>query len=424
MYTTLTRLSWPCLRILPWTRLRKGKEIKGRTEERFGKTNTPRPQGKIIWIHAASNGEALSALPLVNYLINLPSAPTILMTTMTVTAASLITQRTNSDNVIHQFIPYDHPAWIKRFHAHWSPDMVVWIESELWPNHLKAIQSLKIPTVLLNARLSDKSLRRWHHASQWFRNLMNTFTIILAQTERDKNNIESLGVTNVSVKGNLKDLSLPLPFDEFALQDLKNCIGKRPTLLYASTHDPEEEAACEIHSKLKAKFPDLLTIIVPRHPKRGHDIALTCKNNGYDVALRSLKMSPQIATDIYIADTLGELGVFYSLCSITFIGNSLGCKPGGGHNLLEPAWFDCAIVSGDDLHNFSVLAQEMPEVNACKIIHDKNDLYTTLKVLLEDIALQNTLASNALKYVASKQESGLKEIIKAIQPSCKSAGLL
>lgn len=424
IYTSLTRLSWPILRILPHIRARQNKELNTRINERFGQSSIQKTSSKIIWIHGASNGEILSALPLVDYLINLPSKPTILMTTMTVTGANLVSKRTDPERVIHQFIPYDYPEWISRFHKNWAPDMVIWIESELWPNHLKYIRKNNIPAVLLNARLSDKSVRNWKKVQTSFHQMMSAFQIILAQTERDKTNLNMLGINHVLVESNLKDLSLPLPVDNYALKDLQSCKGNRPILLYGSTHDPEEKMAYDIHQKLKISFPSLLTIIVPRHPKRGENIATALNKEGASIALRSLKMSPRTNTDFYIADTLGELGLFYSLSDIVFVGNSMGCNPGGGHNLLEPAWFNCAIVSGDSLHNFSVQAQEMPAVNACRIVSSNEELYETFKVLLTNKNIQATLAHNAYTYVKDKQAIGLQHITNAIEPSCKKAGLL
>ena len=426
IYSSLTRLSWPYLRLLPILRERHGKEIKMRLKERFGVSNKTRTSGRLIWIHAASNGEALSALPLIEQLSSLPTAPHILLTTMTVTAADLVEKRTNSSAVTHQFIPYDHKKWIANFHKKWAPDMVIWIESELWPNHLRHIKDNNIPAVLMNARLSERSLKRWGLATTYFKSLLSCFNQILAQTERDKNNLNQLGIDNVILKGNLKDYSPPLPYDDHALTDLKNCIGSRKTILFASTHAPEENIALNLHQILKRDFSDLLTIIVPRHPARGQGLAKHFNDNyaQLNIALRSLKMSPRPKTDIYIADTLGELGIFYEFCSIAFIGNSLKTNPGGGHNLLEPAWFNCAVVTGNNLHNFSVQAIEMPENNSCKIINNEEELYTTVKSLLEDDLLRNTLSKNAFQYVSKKQALGLDKIFKSIEPTCKMAGLL
>jgi 3-deoxy-D-manno-octulosonic-acid transferase len=417
-------MSAPILKLWAYKRARDGKEIACRISERFGQSMRERPSGKIIWIHAASNGEALSALPLIEYLCTLPSAPRILMTTMTVTAAHLIASRTDMDRVIHQFIPYDNPAWIEHFHGRWQPDMAIWVESELWPNHLAELKKREIPAVLLNARLSDKSLKKWMKAKLFFQSMMKVFDIVLAQTKRDENHLKSLGLENIQTKGNLKDYAPALPHDAHALTDIENGIGGRPVVLYASTHAPEEDIAFGIHHNLKKIIPDLLTIIVPRHPKRGEELANDMNRDDINIARRSLKMSIRRDTDIYIADTLGELGLFYAACPIVFVGNSLGTKPGGGHNLLEPAWFQCAILSGNDLHNFSILADEMPKANACKIVSDRHELENCIRDLLNNSDTVHQMADNAYDYVSQKQEIGMKDILAAIEPTCKKAGIL
>ncbi len=424
LYSSLTSLSWPLLKGLGSIRVQKGKEIKSRLSERYGISKIKRPDGNLIWIHAASNGEALSALPLIDYFQNLDHPPHILITTMTVTSAQLIQKRTVPDHVTHQFIPYDHPKWIEKFHDHWHPDMVIWIESELWPNHLKAIKDKNIPSMLLNARLSDKSVKRWAIARLWFQNMLSCFDTILAQTHRDADNLKSLGIETVETRGNLKDLSPALPFDIHAADDIRAVIESRPCLLFASTHDPEEGIALEIHQRLKTDFPNLLSIIVPRHPKRGESIANELSKSGLNIARRSLKMSRRMDTDIYVADTIGELGLFYHLCPIVFVGNSMGTKPGGGHNLLEPAWHQCAIVSGDDLHNFSIQASEMPKQNACLIVNNNDELYNKFKILLNDYNLKLELSNNAQTYAINKYNDGMESIIEAIKPTCQKAGIV
>lgn len=425
IYKILSLLAWPALRVLPTLRLRDGKEIKGRTTERFGTPTSLRPDGKIVWFHAASNGEALSAIPLIHAFLEKNPDLNILITTMTVTAANLVDRRLGGDErIIHQFIPYDHPSWIKKFHKHWHPNMAVWVESELWPNHLNTLKENNIPAVLVNARLSDKSVKRWFWVQDFFQGMMVCFNTILAQTSRDRDNLNILGLDNIQSVGNLKDMAPALPFDPVAADDIRGVIEARTCILFASTHDPEEEIARDIHIELKKQNPDLLTIIIPRHPKRGEAIASELNKGDLNIARRSLKMSPRMDTDIYVADTLGEMGLFYHLCPIVFVGNSMGTKPGGGHNLMEPAWFDCAILSGDDLHNFSIQADEMPQDNACIIVRNADELSNKLKELINNPDVKINLQQNAKSYVQHKQSSGLSAILDAIDPTCKNAGIL
>lgn len=416
----------PLLKTLPYRRVKYGKEIKTRIPERFGSPNINRPDGPLIWIHGASNGEILSIIPLVEYLKSLPSAPHILITTMTVTAAKLLEQRLGKDDYTHQFIPYDHPLWIKRFHNHWKPDFVIWVESELWPNHLGELKKRNIPSVLLNARLSDKSAKTWAKFKSFFESTTSCFDVILAQSDPDKQRLQSLGLSQTQYIDNLKNMAAPLPYDPVAADDIRGVIESRPTILYASTHTPEEQMAFDIHQSLKQKYPDLLTIIVPRHPKRGEELTNNFASQHPDlhIALRSLKMSPRINTDIYIADTLGEMGLFYHLCPVVFVGNSIGTNPGGGHNLLEPAWHGCAIISGDSLFNFSDQEKEMPQHHALNIVSSAQELEKTLDDLLQSPDTVQSMSDNAFDYVLDKQKNGLNRIIEAIEATCKKAKLL
>lgn len=423
-YRIITIILYPILRILPYWRARNGKELRARIHERYGQSSTVRPDGKLVWIHAASNGEALSVLPLIHSFKELPSAPTILITTMTVTAAKLLEARMPEEGCIHQFIPLDFAPWIENFHEYWKPDAAFWIESELWPNHLRALKKKNIPAALINARLSDKSVRRWSIVRGFFQSLLSCFSVILAQTQRDFENLQSLSIDTVQTVGNLKDVALPLPFDSIAFDDVRLCTHGRTLILYASTHQGEEIIAMDIHKRLQKEVPNLLSIIVPRHPKRGAKIVQSFQDSDLNIALRSMKMSPRINTDIYIADTLGELGLFYRLCNIVFVGNSMHVKPGGGHNLLEPALLDCAIISGDDLHNFSILADEMPDAKACTIVKDTDALYNAIlnHIKNPDHVTQNS--NNALAYASDKQLKGLDSIITPLQPLLNDAKLI
>jgi len=432
LYRFLTWIAAPLMIVWIHWRVVHSKEDKLRIRERRGIASLPRPDDRpLVWIHAASNGEALSALPVIDYLRGLDSSPTILVTTMTVTGAQLMAKRLpqgEGGRCIHQYIPYDHPAWIRRFHDYWRPDAVLWIESELWPNHLRYIGALNIPAALLNARLSERSVRRWQWRSiaiRWFRSLVSVFTVILAQTGRDKENFHVLGVSNVICAGNLKDLAPPLPHDPYALEDLALCVGIRPVILYACTHDGEEEIAAHIHRELKSHYENILSIIVPRHPKRARQLIDIMHKNGLKTACRSAKMSPRLDTDIYIADTLGELGLFYRFCDIAYVGNSLAhIKPGGGHNLMEPALLGCAIISGNNLHNFSVLAKEMPQARACILVKNREELMDALIMLMEDQQKRNSLIDNALHYANDKRSNGLDNILNSCESIFKNARLI
>lgn len=423
-YKILSYLSWPFLVTNAYMRKKRGKDIASRINERFGHPTKKRPDGRLIWIHAASNGEALSALPLIHILNELPSAPTILFTTMTVTSAKLLEKRLPKDNCIHQFIPFDHPCWVERFHHYWKPDMAIWIESELWPNHLHELGKNNIPAILANARLSKTSTKRWALLKGFFQSMMDNFETILVQSPKDQDNFNTLGITNTHYAGNLKDIALPLPFDPIALDDLNLCIGNRPILLFASTHAGEEDIAIATHKQLKEKHPTLLTIIIPRHPNRAEQINEMIVQNNLTGSQRSLRMSPRTDTDIYLADTIGEMGLFYTLCPIVFVGNSLFTKPGGGHNLMEPALLNCAILTGPDLFNFSVQAEEMPKSDACIIVDNQQNLANQMDQLITDKTRYIKLSENAYAYASQKQALGMDNILIHCESIFQNARLL
>ncbi len=285
LYQTLLEATSPALNLLLERRLAHGKEDAARIGERKGIAGPPRPAGRFIWLHGASVGEAQSTLILIEQLrVRFPDT-TILLTTGTVTSARFMAQRLPV-GVIHQYYPLDRPQWVKSFLTHWQPDFVLWMESELWPSMMCALQERKIPAILLNARLSPRSLSRWQMAPETARLLLGTFTRILTQTETDAQSFRTLGAMSVHVSGNLKYAAAALPVNEADLDVLRQAAGDRPRWVFASTHAGEEEMACRIHKALVQDIPDLLSIIVPRHPERRADIVTSCQNLGVTLQLR------------------------------------------------------------------------------------------------------------------------------------------
>lgn len=376
--------SAPVLNMVLKKRALKGKEDPDRIDERRGIAGRARPDGALIWIHAASVGEAQSALVLVDQLLQHAPSIHILVTTGTQTSAKRM-KDSLPDRAIHQFMPLDHPDWTNRFLDHWQPDCVFWMESELWPNILNSIKARGIPAGLINARLSPRSYRRWKLIKGSISDLLNTFDIILTQSESDADNFKALGAKNVMSRGNLKYSAAPLPFDDGDFKKLQAAIGLRPVIVYASTHDGEEKIAAELHDLLVHTSPDLLTVIIPRHPQRGTQVADDIKAMGLNALLRSEnKALPDTDTQIYIADTLGEMGLFYRVARIAYVGRSLSNDGGGGHNPLEPALLNCAVIHGKNIQNLRDIYDEMQSVNACIMAEDKDALTQKLAALLGD----------------------------------------
>ncbi|MEM6780285.1 MAG: 3-deoxy-D-manno-octulosonic acid transferase [Pseudomonadota bacterium] len=402
-YRLASRFSGLPLKALLHQRLKAGKEHPERILERQGQPSIERPDGSLLWLHAASVGEAQSALILIDRLLAAKSDLHILITTGTLTSAELMERRL-PEQAVHQFYPLDHPKWCRSFLNHWKPNYVIWMESELWPNMILAVRKRKIPAILLNARLSMQSFNRWSSFKGVAEKLLSTFKTILAQTETDHQRFDKLGHKNVPVTDNIKYSAAPLPFDEKELSVLKEAIGERPCWVYASTHDGEEKLACDIHKSLKERFPNLLTIIVPRHPERRDEIAKLVSEQNLNLALRSKGTPVDDSTDIYIADTLGELGLFYNLCPIAVIGRSFSNDGGGGHNPIEAAQADCAVLSGPHIEYQSDLFDTMLAENAVYIAQNETALTAMIDDLLSNPAALKAMQDQAQAFAKNKAD--------------------
>jgi len=358
LYTTATTLAAPLLRRMLRTRAARGKEITARLPEREGITALPRPDGRLVWVHAASVGETMSVLPVLR---ELAARGPVLLTTGTVTSARLAAERLPA-GALHQFVPLDVPAWVARFLGHWQPDAAVFVESEIWPNLLRGCDARGIKRVLLNGRISARSTSNWRRVPHLAQRLLGGYAAIHAQSATDAANFSTLGAPNVLEWGNLKFFASPLPVDDAALAALEAQIPG-PVWLAASTHPGEEELVATAHATLLAEYPSIVTIIVPRHPERGAEVVALCGN----APRRSLGQAP-VPGKIYIADTLGELGLFFRLAPFAFIGNSL--VGFGGHNIIEPALLARPVLAGPHLENFTEAAQRLTEAQALVQVED------------------------------------------------------
>lgn len=336
----------PAVRLNLRRRAGNGREIATRLPERRGIDPTPRPDGRLLWMHAASVGETMSILPVLQALRDRAK---VLLTTGTVTSQALLAQRLPEQGlpgVLHRFAPLDVPAWVERFLSHWRPDAACFVESELWPNQLAACQARGIPLMLVNARMSDRSFRRWRYAPDFARMVLGAFVHIQARGDRDADRLKALGAMRVDSPGDLKFAAPPLPVDQAELDRLSEALAGRPLWLAASTHPGEETLIACVHRKLAPLYPGLLTIIVPRHADRGPALAAEL-----NAPRRAAGRAPADGEGIWIADTMGELGLWYRLAPIAFIGRSL-VAPGGGQNPLEPARLGCAVAVGPHTGNF------------------------------------------------------------------------
>ena len=380
-YGGFATLASPVLKAMLNRRAAAGKEIPERLNERFGIAAAARPEGRLVWFHAASVGETLSLLPVIEAL---QGQANVLLTTGTVTSASLAAERL-PPFALHQFNPLDVPAWVNRFLDHWRPDGAVFVESEIWPAMLTLLDARAIPRLLLNGSMSTRSAARWGRVPSLARELLGGFRAVHAQSARDAQNLAKLGAAPVLEWGNLKYAAPLLPVDEAALRDMRQQIAG-PSWLAASTHPGEEEIVIAAHAALARDFPDLVTLIAPRHPERGAHIAALAA--GFAVARRSLGEPPP-AGGIYIADTLGELGLFYRLSMITLVGGSL--VDIGGHNLSEPARLGAAIITGTFTQE---IAEQLGKLRAASAVVEVQDA-TTLAACVRSWLAEPVLAVEA-----------------------------
>ena len=388
-------------------RLARGKEDAARQHERWGRPSITRPEGVLVWLHAASVGETMSILPLTARLTG--AGRKVLLTTGTVTSAELAASRL-PEGAIHQFVPLDLPGGAARFISHWRPDLAIFCESELWPNLMLETKKAGIPLGIVNGRMSARSAKSWQRLPATARALLGDLAFCLAQSEADGARYAALGAPAKSA-GNLKFDAPPLPVDTDELDRLHKAIGRRPVFLAASTHPGEEMLVLEAAAGIRNAEPDVLTIIVPRHPARGEEIAALCAAGGLMPTMRSRGEAPDDLTTFYLADTLGELGLFFSLATISFMGGSL--VPTGGHNPIEPAKLGAPMLHGPEVHNFKDIFAAFDAAGAAIPIADAAELAREVVRLIGDDAARIRLAANA-RVIATANEGALETTLRVI----------
>ncbi|MES2215208.1 MAG: 3-deoxy-D-manno-octulosonic acid transferase [Pseudomonadota bacterium] len=383
-------------------RLWNGKEDARRIGERFGFATAIRNDAPLVWIHAASVGESLIALTLIQKLLDAKPLHSFLITTGTITSAKIIESRL-PPKTIHQFLPIDEYFCVRRFLKYWHPSLALFVESEIWPN-LISMSAQYCPLILVNATMSDKSFINWQRCERFAKDLFGRFTYVLCQNEAITKKYNSLGSITKTI-GNLKYSSMKPTFALEALEELRNAIGKRPVILAASTHPGDEEIICKLHIKLKKLYPDVLTIIAPRHPNRAEEILSQALAYDPNTSLRSKGES---ISEIYIADTLGELGLFFNIATVTIMGGSF---KNGGHNIIEPAFFDTAIIFGPDMRNSEYIAAEFLQSKAAMQALDEQELFEKAKLALESD--MSDMHRNA-KELVQRQSKVIEDYMKII----------
>lgn len=412
----LTRLASPAGRLIVAMRRRRGKEDPVRSSERLGYPSADRPEGRLIWIHAVSVGEAMAAMPLADRLI--AAGSNVLVTTVTTTSAALIGHRVRQ-GLIHQYAPLDLAGPIDRFLKHWRPTLAILVESEVWPVTIGRLAANGTPLVVANARLSPRSFRGWQRAMVAARAVFSRMSLVLAQTPDDGERFARLGSPGVESVGNIKfDAAVP-DITVGDLDALKAGIGGRPVILAASTHPGEDEVILTAFGKLRERQPDALLVIVPRHPVRAPDICQLSTAAGFVTRQRSTGELPDVDTDVYVADTLGELGAFIHLSTVVVMAGTF-IDGIGGHNLIEPARLGAAVVSGPHFHNWIDIYGAFADAGGLAIVRSADELADVTLGLIADPARRAAQAAAGEK-VAMAAAGAVGRTIEAITPLIEQA---
>ncbi|MEK4033638.1 3-deoxy-D-manno-octulosonic acid transferase [Methylocystis sp. IM3] len=394
---------------LNW-RASRGKEDPARLDERLGLPSRERPPGRLVWLHGASLGETLSLLPLVERFIQ--RGAEVLVTSGTVSSARLLTARLPAGS-FHQYLPLDAPGFVDLFLDYWRPDIAIFAESELWPNMVTALHGRGIALVLANARISRQSAERWRRLPGAARKLFGSIDLCLAQDSENAARLIALGAPCVRVAGNLKYDVPPPPADAARLAEFSGAVGARPVWAAVSTHDGEEEIILAAHAEVARKIPSILTVIVPRHRERGAAIAELAAARGLAVGLRTRDGEPRRDIGVYVADTVGELGLVFRSAGVVFMGKSF--TPGGGQNPIEPAKLGCAVLFGPHVDNFSEVYGELAAAKAAARVNDAEALARAVHYLLADPARMRRMGRAGAETV-EKLGGAARGIIAAVEP--------
>jgi 3-deoxy-D-manno-octulosonic-acid transferase len=410
-YYTLSWIVSPLLiPYLSW-RIQKGHEDKTRLQERFGKSKVKKPHKPLLWVNAVSVGEAMAALTIIQTIQKQYPGIHVLLTTTTPTSAKVVSQRLPK-HVTHQFSPIDTPQAVTSFLNHWQPDLAIWIESELWPNLLHETQSRGIPTLLLNGRISSKSFKNWKKLKNLISPLLSRLELCAVQSEEQAAYFNQLGANNVCVMGNAKLLMPPLPVDETKLKELKKAIANRPLWLAASTQPGEDEIVLKAHQLLLKEFPDLLTIIVPRHIERSEFLKTQAHQMGFSASLRTEK-KPLKDIQIYIGNTLGEMGLFYALSPVVLIGATL--IPKGGHNPIEASQMGAFVLHGPHVFNNPQLYHTLNSLSLSQSVQNERDIAAFVSSKLE----QHKESYDEPDPLKSYRTKGIEQLMKLLNPHLK-----
>ena len=400
LYNIINILLTPVYLLIFIVRIIKGKDNYLSLKQRFSITNQKRPSGKLIWFHAASVGESVMAITLIKAITRTSSEYNFLVTTATLSSSNIL-EKSLPKCAIHQFVPIDNILFIRNFLKHWQPDLGIFIESEIWPCLITRSSNM-FDLLLINAKLSDKSYTRWSKHKKLFGLIINSFKKIITQSELDLYKFQQLSARKAINLGNLKFANKKLEIDQSLLGAFKKLFVDKKILVCASTHREDEDILLKIIANLKSKI-DYFPILIPRHPNRREEIADQCTKLNLKFSMSSIEQVPSPEDDLFIADSFGKLGTFYSLADIVFVGGSFAQ---GGHNIFEPAYFDNVILIGPDMSGSKNIVAEMLERMAVIQVKDDDELELKIKFFFnkDNIDIANNYRKNAFDYVENNQD--------------------
>jgi 3-deoxy-D-manno-octulosonic-acid transferase len=416
LYRLLTILLSPVIDLYLLVRKYKGKEHKERFGERLGYSKIKRPEGKIIWFHAASVGESNSILPVIQELLNRHKNGklTVLFTTGTISSAQEISAKIQGYNVIHQFVPIDKYFTVKRFLNHWKPDMFLMVESEFWPNLVTLTHEYGCPVIVINGKMSEKSFKKWKRKSTLKEQVFSCVDLCFPQSMEDKKRFLNLGVQNMNYLGNLKFDVPSLAGDLNKVKEIKEMLqNKKEVVAYASAHEKEEELIAQIHIKLKKKYPNVLSVIILKKPNRKDKVVnMLTKEYKLNVAVRTANDKITKKTDIYVCDTIGEMGVMFRAYKVVVMAGSL-VDHIGGHTPVEPAKLNCAILTGPYIFNNKNLFDELIKNDACIVVKDNGEIIDNMTKEVSNL-FDNPRKISQLEQNAYRISMGMENITKKI----------
>lgn len=414
IYTFLLAIVSPFLLVILF-RHKKGKpNIGQRWKEYFGFI-APLKNKNPIWIHAVSVGEIIAAKPIIFSLRDKYPNQSILVTTTTTTGAAIAEQL--GEGIEHRYMPIDFPFAIKSFLKCCQPKIMLIMETELWPNTLTLVKKAQVPIIVLNARLSERSMNRYQKIQPFFKHICDNISLVLCQFNEDANRFKQLGLAEqkIQISGSVK---FDLPFFDtscYQVTELKNQLNHRPVWIAASTHEGEDEILLNAHQKILQQIPEALLILVPRHPERFLPVAMRISTKKLTLVKRSQKNNISSKTQVYLGDTMGEMMTLFAVADLCFMAGSLIGKKVGGHNLLEPASLGKPILMGPSFYNFEKIATQLIEEGACQICHDENEIAHCLIDLFNDRQKQH-LASQAAINVVEKNRGAVVKTLSYLQP--------